>query len=120
MAAGVEQGAGAVVDPVRHPERDHLTRLTRWLIASVGPFVCWQRCQAAIWGLPAHDHAAEALDLGWARVVLEIDAELGDEHRGGVGVVDVVDRPGHFFAVPGHADLTARIPGSQQAAEATV
>lgn len=48
--------------------------------------------------LPADDRAAEPSDFGWARVVLEVDAELGDEHCGGVCVADVVDRAQHFLS----------------------
>ncbi len=49
--------------------------------------------------LPAHDCAAETLDVGWAGVVLEIDAEQRGEHRCGVGVVDGIDRPQDLLGV---------------------
>ena len=47
---------------------------------------------------PAGDGAPQAADLGWARVVLEIDAELGDELNSEFGVVDVVDRSDDFLS----------------------
>ena len=68
-------------------------------------------------GAPAGDRAPEALDLGRAGVVLEIDAELGHELDGEVGVADLVDRADDFFGVPGQADLAVGVVGVEQAAQ---
>ena len=46
--AGVEQHPDAPVGPVRHPERDPLIRFARLLMASTGPLVARDACQAAI------------------------------------------------------------------------
>ena len=68
-------------------------------------------------GAPAGDRAPEALDLGRAGVVLEIDAELGHELDGEVGVADLVDRADDFFGGPGQADLAVGVVGVEQAAQ---
>gem|GEM_PF-1565538 len=66
-------------------------------------------------GLPLDDRAAELVDLGWARVVLEIDPEAVDELGCEYGVGVGVDRPHDFFCVPGHADLAVRVAGLEEA-----
>lgn len=109
-----------MVGPVGHPERDALDALDE-VVDRFGRSV---RVMAAMLRgdrlLPADDRAAEAPDFGRARVVLEVDTELGDEHRSGVRVADLVDRAQDLLGVPGHAHLTARIASAQQALEPVV
>jgi hypothetical protein len=66
---------------------------------------------------PAAQRPAERLHLGRARLVLEVEAELGDEVPGDVGVTDVVDVPDGLLGVPGGADLASGVIGGEQAAQ---
>jgi hypothetical protein len=63
---------------------------------------------------PAADGPAQRAHLGWHRRITEILGELIDEVAGEGRVVDVVDRADGLLGVPHHADLTTRIPGSEQ------
>ncbi len=65
-------------------------------------------------GGPPHDRAAELVQLRWARVVLEIDAEPLDELDREGGVVDVVDSADDFLGVPRHAHLALRVARLEQ------
>jgi hypothetical protein len=55
------------------------------------------------------------VDLGRARVVLQIGAEAGDEFVRAVVVVMVIDRAHDLLGVPGGADFAAGFAGIQQA-----
>ncbi len=94
-----------------------LIRLIRLLTASVGPFDTRGLVPGDDLGVPASQGAAQGVDFGGTRVVLEVFSELGDEPAGEVGVVDGVDLTDHFFGVPGGLDLPTRLPCPQQADE---
>ena len=109
--SGVEQGLGAVVRPVRDPERDSPHAFYK-LVDGLGPPVREPSpVTRRTLGAPAGDRVSEALYLGRAGVVLEIDAELGHELVSEAGIVDLVDRADDLFGVPGHADLTVGVAG---------
>ena len=96
------------------PNATRLIRFTRLLTASVGPFDTRARCHAVIWCFQRAMVRPSELHLGWARVVLEIVAELGDVLVGDGRVGDLVDRAGDLLGMPCHLDLTAGITGTQQ------
>ena len=80
------------------PDSTPLTRFSMSLIASEGRFVNRDRSRRDVVA-PAGECAVEVSHLGRAEVVLETDAELGEERGGEVGIGDLVDRWDDFFGV---------------------
>lgn len=70
--------------------------------------------------LSARDLVAAASDLWWARVVLEVAAELGREVLGGAGEADVVHGSRELLRVSCHANFAGRVPAPEQYLESVI
>jgi hypothetical protein len=97
------------VGEAAEPERDALDALDQVVDGFGRPVAHLGLVPGGDLGGPPNDRAAELGDLGWARVVLEVDTEPLDELDCQVGVGDAVDRPHDFLGVPGHAHSAARV-----------